>query len=98
VRAALDRCAEEAARVMDERIPETLEAIRELRVRADRVRVEKLERALHRLGHLSARDRRIVEALSTTITNALLHSPIVALRHRRADPAAARALFERSPR
>lgn len=98
VHAALERCADEAARSLDERVPETLDAIRELRVGAERVRAEKLERALQRLGHLSARDRRIVEALSTTITNALLHSPTVALRHRRADPATARALFERSPR
>ncbi len=98
VRDALARCAEEAVRCFDERVPDTLAAIRELRAAGERVRTEKLERALGRLRHLTARDRRIVEALSTTLTNALLHSPTVALRHRDADPAAARALFGRSPR
>jgi glutamyl-tRNA reductase len=93
VQAARQRCADEAARCLDERVPDTLDAIRELRAGAERVRAQKLERALKRLGHLSARDRRIVEALSTTLTNAVLHTPTVALRERRADPAAARALF-----
>lgn len=98
VGAARERCAEEAAHFVEERIPETLDAIRAMRSAADRVRAEKLERALHRLGHLSARDRQIVEALSSTITNALLHEPTVALRRQRVDPAATRALFERGRR
>lgn len=95
LRAARRRCELEAARFFHERAPASLAAIRALRDRADRLRAAKLERALHRLGHLSARDRRVVEALSTTLTNALLHEPIVALRQRRADPDAARMLFER---
>jgi glutamyl-tRNA reductase len=85
MRAALERCTDEATRCLDERVPETLAAIRELRAGAERLRVKKLERALHRLGHLSARDRQIVEALSTTITNAVLHAPTVALREQRWD-------------
>jgi glutamyl-tRNA reductase len=97
VRAALERCAVEAERSLDERVPEALDAIRDLRATAERLRAEKLARALHRLGHLSDRDRLIVEALTTTITNALLHAPTVALRARRADPAAARALFDQAP-
>ncbi len=96
--AARARCELEAVRFFHERAPENLEAIRSLRDRADRVRTAKLERALGRLGHLSERDRRVVEALSTTLTNALLHEPTVALRERRADPVAARALFERGAR
>lgn len=95
--AARARCELEAERFMSERAPESVAAIRALRERADRVRAVKLERALQRLGHLSERDRRIVEALSTTLTNALLHEPTVALRERRADPDSARALFERAP-
>jgi glutamyl-tRNA reductase len=98
VRAARARCAEDASRFVEERLPTTLDAIRGMRAAADRVRVEKLERALHRLGHLSARDQRVVAALSSTITNALLHEPTVALRKQRADPATTRALFERGPR
>ncbi len=98
LRAARERCDLEALRFYAERHPETLDAIRSLRAAADELRAAKLERALQRLGHLSARDRRIVEALSMTITNALLHAPTVALRERRADPTAARALFDRGPR
>lgn len=95
LRTAGRRCELEAERFFHERAPASLAAIRALRERADRLRAAKLERALHRLGHLSPRDRRVVEALSTTLTNALLHEPTVALRQRRADPDAARALFER---
>lgn len=98
LRAARERCAEEATRFWTERAPESKAAIRALRETADRVRAEKLDRALQRLRHLSARDRRVVEALSTTLTNALLHEPTVALRERRAEPSAARSLFERGPR
>lgn len=98
LRAARARCEAEARRFVDERAPESKEAIRTLRTTAERVRAAKLERALQRLGHLSPRDRRIVEALSTTLTNALIHEPTVALRERRADPAAARSLFEREQR
>ncbi len=96
LRAARERCEAEAARFWSERAPQHIDAIRTLRASAERVRAEKLSRALHRLSHLSERDRRVVEALATTITNALLHEPTVALREQRADPRAARALFERS--
>lgn len=98
LRAARERCFAEARRFVSERAPEGKEAIQALRTRAERVRAEKLARALQRLGHLSARDRRVIEALSTTLTNALLHEPTVALREQRVAPDAARALFERSDR
>lgn len=98
LRAARERCALEATRFHAERLPESVDAIRSLRESAEALRAAKLERALGRLGHLSARDRRIVEALSTTITNAILHAPTVAVRERRADPSAVRALFERGQR
>lgn len=93
--AARMRCETEALRFVSERSPESVDAIRALREFAERVRASKAERALSRLRHLSDRDKRVVEALSTTITNALLHEPTVALREQRADPRAARALFER---
>lgn len=98
LRAALERCAAEASRFWDERAPERREAIRAMRSSAERVRAAKLARTMARLGHLSPRDRRIVEAFSTTLTNALLHEPTVAVREHRADPSAARSLFERSSR
>ena len=98
LRGALERCEREALRFTAERLPDSVDAIRALRSDAERLRAAKLERALQRLGHLSPRDRRIVEALATTITNGLLHAPTVALRERRADPTAARALFDRGSR
>ena len=84
------RCAAEADRFVRERAAESGEAIRALRARAETLRAAKLERAMRRLGHLSERDRRIVTALSETITHALLHAPTVAIRERaiavHADP------------
>ena len=76
------RCALEAQRFLASRSPERVAAIRALREGAEAVRAAKLERAMRRLGHLTDRDRRVVEALSANLTNALLHEPIVALRER----------------
>jgi glutamyl-tRNA reductase len=95
--AGIARCVLEAERFFRESSSERVEAIVSLRVQAERVRREKLERALRRLGHLTARDRRIVEALSTRLTDALLHEPTVALREDRARPDDARALFAARP-
>lgn len=67
--------------------------IGELRDQAEQLRATQLARALARLGHLPARDRRVVEALASGLTHALLHQPMLALK---ADPAretAARELF-----
>jgi len=67
--------------------------IGELRDWAERLRAAQLGRALARLGHLPERDRRVVEALASGLTNALLHQPTLALK---ADPdreRAARELF-----
>ena len=71
--------------------------IGDLREQAERVRATQLERALARLGHLPERDRRVVEALASGLTNALLHQPTLALK---ADPdreGAARELFGLAP-
>ena len=75
------------------------EAISQVRARANAVRVRQLERALRRLGHLSARDRRVVEALSAGVVNALLHEPTIALKRDPARGEQALALFgiERQP-
>ena len=98
LRAARARCVAEAERFLNERAADSREAIRAMRETAERLRAEKLDRALQRLRHLSERDRRVVEALSTRLVNALLHEPSVAIRERRADPSAARSLFERGER
>jgi glutamyl-tRNA reductase len=76
------------------------EAISQVRARADAVRVRQLERALRRLNHLTARDRRVVETLSARVVNALLHEPMVALKRDPTRGEQALALFgiERQPR
>lgn len=88
------RCAEESRRFIRARearaASPTIEALRE---RADRIRRTQLERALAKLGHLDARDRRVVEALSSALTGALMHGPTVALRDDPLKERAARELF-----
>ncbi len=91
---AAERCSREAlafVREWNERA--AVEAIRDVRASAESLRRTQLERALRRLGHLGERDRRIVEALSTGLTNALLHAPTVALREKPARSDTARELF-----
>ncbi len=88
------RCAAEAARFMRARAARsaagTIEAMRE---RAERIRAHQVERALAKLGHLSERDRRVVESLSSGLVNALLHEPTVALKEAPERAATARELF-----
>ena len=50
-----------------------------LRAKADTVRDAELNRALARLSHLSERDRQVVAALASGITNKLLHVPTATL-------------------
>jgi glutamyl-tRNA reductase len=51
-----------------------------LRQRAEAVRREELDKALAKLGALSERERRIIEALSAGIVNKMLHTPTVNLK------------------
>ncbi len=91
---AAERCSREAlafVREWNERA--AAEAIRDVRASAESLRQTQLERALRRLGHLGERDRRIVEALSTGLTNAILHAPTVALREEPSRSDTARELF-----
>jgi glutamyl-tRNA reductase len=74
-------CAAEAdrfARELAERV--AARAIRDVRAHANEIRARQLERALRRLGHLSPRDRRVVEALAARVANSLLHEPTVVLK------------------
>jgi len=70
-----------------------------LRERLETIRRRELERTLAALGDVDPRQREVVERLSTTIVNKILHAPLSALRRHRADPAeafyieAARRLF-----
>jgi glutamyl-tRNA reductase len=91
---AQERCAAEAdafVRWLAER--DSAPTIRAVRERADAIREHQLARAMRRLGHLTDRDRGIVEALSRGLTQALLHEPTVRLRGRPDRERAARALF-----
>jgi glutamyl-tRNA reductase len=91
---AAERCSREAMAFMREwRERAATEAIRDVRASAESLRRAQLERALRRLGHLGERDRRIVEALSTGLTNAILHAPTVALREEPSRSDSARELF-----
>lgn len=56
-----------------------------LRRRAEAVRLDELEKVLAKLGTLSERDRRAVEALTVGIVNKLLHAPTVNLKRASRD-------------
>ena len=91
---AAERCSREAIAFMREwRERAAVEVIRDVRARAESLRRTQLDRALRRLGHLDERDRRIVEALSTGVANAILHAPTVALREEPSRSDTARELF-----
>lgn len=91
---SMAQCVAEAERFIRESAADRVEVIVALRTRAEDLRRKKLARALKRLSHLAPRDRQIVEALSTTLVDALLYPPTVALREDRARPEAVLALFE----
>lgn len=57
-----------------------LPALTGLRAHAEAIRRDELAKALHRLGPLDDRERQIVEALSQSIVNKLLHQPTVRLK------------------
>ena len=91
---AAERCSSEAVAFMSEwRARQAVDAIRDVRTNAESLRRIQLDRALRRLAHLDQRDRRVVEALSVGLTNALLHAPTVALREEPGRSEAARELF-----
>jgi glutamyl-tRNA reductase len=55
--------------------------IRALRDRGERLRQAEADRVLRQLAHLAPEDRRAVEALTRALTNKILHTPTVRLRH-----------------
>ena len=69
--------------------------IRELRLRAESVREQELDRAVKNMPGLSDDDRRVLEALTRSIVNRLLHDPTVFLKNRatKSELDAARLLF-----
>lgn len=96
--AALADLEERCAGAVDDLMRELAERraapiIRALHARTEDIRKEQLERALSRLGHLSERDRAVVEALSEALAHAIVHEPTVRLREAPEREAAARDLF-----
>ena len=60
---------------------EAVPTINRLRSSMESIRVEELQKALSRMGpDFSARERKVVEALSKGIINKILHTPVTALR------------------
>jgi glutamyl-tRNA reductase len=51
-----------------------------LRQHAEAIRLQELEKALHKFGPLDERQRRVLEALTCGIVNKLLHAPTVSLK------------------
>ena len=85
------RAAVEAESIVDEELArfmrwwESLEGvplIKELRLQAEAIREQELERALGKMPGLSGDRREVVEALTRSIVNRLLHDRTVSLRER----------------
>ena len=64
----------------------TVPTISALRQRAEDIRQVELQEALNRLGDLNGRQREVVDALSCTIVNKILHRPITRLKERGGCP------------
>lgn len=54
--------------------------IKALRQKADNIKETELTRALNRLGPLSEREKKIIGSLANSITNQMLHDPVVNLK------------------
>jgi glutamyl-tRNA reductase len=76
---------------------ESLPTLKALRDHAEDVRQQEVERTLHKLGPLPARDREAIEQMSRRIVTKLLHLPTVRLKengdHDRSLEEATRKLF-----
>jgi glutamyl-tRNA reductase len=55
-------------------------AVIRLRRKAETIRQQELEKLFSKLGPLSGSERQAIEAMSSSIINKLLHSPIVRLK------------------
>lgn len=86
---ARDRAAQEAKQILeDERRNfegwraslETVPTIKKLRSKAESIRVGELDKAVAKIGELSPKQRKVLEEMSRSIVNKLLHGPMQALR------------------
>ncbi len=72
---------------------EAVPAINQLRALLENIRKEELQKALSRMGpDFSARERKVVEALSKGIVNKILHTPVTKLRAAQPRPERLQAL------
>ena len=72
---------------------EAVPTINRLRATLEAIRAEELQKALSRMGpDFSARERKVVEALSKGIINKILHTPVTQLRAPQARPERQQAL------
>ena len=72
---------------------EAVPTINRLRATLEAIRAEELQKALSRMGpDFSARERKVVEALSKGIINKILHTPVTQLRAPKARPERQQAL------
>ncbi len=72
---------------------EAVPTINRLRASLESIRAEELQKALSRMGpDFSARERKVVEALSKGIINKILHAPVTSLRAPQARAARQNAL------
>ncbi len=85
------RAVAEAERIVEEELDhfmrwwDSLDAapiIKTMRLQAEQLRQRELARALRKMDDLSPEHQEVVEALTRSIVNKLLHDPTLALRHR----------------
>ena len=58
----------------------TAPVVRDLRQQAEEIRTRELAKAMQRLPHLDADDRRVIDSLTQSIVNSLLHDPTSFIR------------------
>lgn len=59
---------------------EVVPTIAALREKAEQIRLEEVEQIMNKLQHLDERERNLINALSSTIVNKLLHEPLVRMK------------------
>ncbi len=58
----------------------TVPTVAAIRAKAEQIRVEELQKALRRLGGLSEKELKAVDAMSSAIVNKMLHGPTARLK------------------
>ncbi len=86
---ARQRAAREAEKIIAEEIEEfndwlatlsVVPVIKALKAKGEEIRETEVRRALNRLGNLTPREEKVINALASSIVNQLLHFPVVNLK------------------